>query len=299
MSSAVLTTLVDDFTARHALRAGSFIVTFYGDVILPRGGSVWIGNVIEMCRLVGINESQARTAISRLTEAGRLTGLRSGRRSFYHLTDAAAAEFEAAAQAIHGPGAAPEDAPWTLVRVAGEGAGALATLGSLGFGVVAPSLALKPGDCRAEVRATLGSGRRSVLFTARPEQLAAGSLAALAADAWDLDGLSAVYAEFTHRFQPLTAAFDAGQRLGGAESLVARLLLVHDFRRIALRDPGLPASALPADWAGTAARVLFRRCYDRLTPVAERHVLSHFVDAEGPLGPVPRLPRIARGSNAA
>ncbi|MCB9959764.1 MAG: PaaX family transcriptional regulator [Rhodospirillaceae bacterium] len=299
MSSAVLTTLVDDFTARHALRAGSFIVTFYGDVILPRGGSVWIGNVIEMCRVVGINESQARTAISRLTEAGRLTGLRSGRRSFYHLTDAAAAEFEAAAHAIHGPGAAPEDAPWTLVRVAGDAAAVLATLGGLGFGAMAPSLALKPGDCRAEVRATLGGGRRSVLFTARPEQLAAGSLAALAADTWDLDGLSAVYADFTHRFQPLTAAFDAGQRLGGAESLVARLLLVHEFRRIALRDPGLPVSALPADWAGTAARALFRRCYDRLTAVAERHVLSHFVDAEGPLRPVPRLPRIARGSNAA
>jgi phenylacetic acid degradation operon negative regulatory protein len=115
MTAPALAALIADFTVRRALRAGSFIVTVYGDVILPRGGSVWIGNVIATCAQVGINESQSRTAISRLVEAGRLIGVRAGRRSFYRLTKDAALEFAAAARAIHGAGTVAADAPWTLV----------------------------------------------------------------------------------------------------------------------------------------------------------------------------------------
>lgn len=300
MTASILSALIDDFTARRPLRAGSFIVTFYGDVILPRGGSVWIGNVIATCRLVGINESQSRTAISRLVEDGRLSGMRFGRRSFYRLTEAAAAEFQAAAQAIHGPGQVTEDAPWTLVRIPSEAAAAgLAALVKRGFGAVGPAMALKPGDCVAEAQATLGAGSRPVMFTARPCHLAGEGLFELAADTWDLDGLSAVYADFIRLFAPLAAALEAGQAPDDAGSLVARLLLVHEFRRIALRDPGLPAAALPADWSGAAARALFRICYDRLTPAAERHVHARFVDVAGPLRKLSGPPKIARNSNAA
>src|SRR5690242_7752912 len=75
------------------IKAASFIVTIYGDVIEPRGGVVWIGNLIETCKNVGITETLVRTAVSRLVAAGRLAGEREGRRSFYRLTEAAQAEF--------------------------------------------------------------------------------------------------------------------------------------------------------------------------------------------------------------
>ena len=300
MTDAVLSALIEEFAARRALRAGSFIVTFYGDVILPHGGSVWIGNVIDTCRIVGINESQSRTAISRLVEAGRLSGLRAGRRSFYHLTDAAAAEFQAAAQAIHGPGAVAESDPWTLVRVPADATlTALTTLFDRGFGAVGPTMALKPGDCVAEVRATLGDVDGLVVFVARPPLAASSGLSDLAAESWDLDALATVYTGFEALFGPLAMALDDGQALDGPESLVARLLLVHEFRRIALRDPSLPVSALPRDWPGETARNLFRACYDRLTPAAEKHVHARFVDVGGPVPTLPGYPRIAADSNAA
>ncbi|PII39244.1 hypothetical protein T190_08555, partial [Sinorhizobium meliloti CCBAU 01290] len=89
------------------LRAASFIVTIYGDVVEPRGGAIWIGNLIEICAGVGISETLVRTAVSRLVAAGQLAGEREGRRSFYRLTDAARAEFAAAARVIFGP---PEEA---------------------------------------------------------------------------------------------------------------------------------------------------------------------------------------------
>ena len=111
--------------------------------------------------------------------------------------------------------------------------------------------------------------------------------------------MSDAYDAFCSRFQPLGAALAAGSPLEAAECLAARLLLVHDFRRIALRDPDLPASALPDGWAGGTARLLFQDCYDRLTTMAERHVCSRFVDMKGPLRPLGTLPGLRRATDAA
>ena len=80
------------------LRAASFIVTVYGDVVEPRGGLLWMGTLVEVCALAGISETRVRTAVSRLVAAGRLEGTRVGRRSYYRLTPAAGAEFAAAAE---------------------------------------------------------------------------------------------------------------------------------------------------------------------------------------------------------
>jgi phenylacetic acid degradation operon negative regulatory protein len=279
---AALAALIDDLARRRALRAGSFIVTIYGDVVLPRGGSVWMGNVIETCRAVGVNESQARTAVSRLVEAGRLIGARDGRRSFYRLTPAAAAEFARAAAAIHGPGEAAEGAPWTFVALGAEGrAAAQEALARLGFGQVGPGAALKPGEAAAEARAALDAA--AAVFVGAPAAPAPGALALLAREGWDLDALSVAYAAFADRFAPLDAAL-ASRGLEGAASLAARLLLVHDFRRVALRDPALPASALPTGWSGRPARALFRALYRRLAPAADAHVAARFLDRHGPLG---------------
>ena len=89
-------------------RAAGFIVTIYGDVVEPRGGVLWMGNLIEICQAVGINESLVRTAVSRLVSAGQLLGERGGRRSFYRLTDEARVEFLQAAKTLFDPAPAPE-----------------------------------------------------------------------------------------------------------------------------------------------------------------------------------------------
>ena len=67
--------------------------------------------------------------------------MREGRRSFYRLTPDAAAEFEAAARVLHGPGRADGDACWTLVALSGEGRAAAPgrrLIGGAGFGAGVP-----------------------------------------------------------------------------------------------------------------------------------------------------------------
>jgi len=40
--------------------------------------------------------------------------------------------------------------------------------------------------------------------------------------------------------------------------------LVHDFRKFAYVDPGLPSELLPAHWSGNVAAALFREYYAEL-----------------------------------
>lgn len=63
-------------------RCASFIVTIYGDVVEPRGGILWMGNLIDLCAVAGLNESLVRTSVSRLVSAGQLIGVREGRKSY-------------------------------------------------------------------------------------------------------------------------------------------------------------------------------------------------------------------------
>ncbi|KZD21083.1 hypothetical protein A4A58_14945 [Tardiphaga robiniae] len=57
---------------REPSRTGSLIITFYGDAILPRGGSVWLGTLLAFLEMLEIDGSVVRTAMSRLAADGWL-----------------------------------------------------------------------------------------------------------------------------------------------------------------------------------------------------------------------------------
>ena len=256
--------------------AGAFIVTLYGDVVAPRGGELWMGNIIEACEAVGIGESRVRTAVSRLVSGGQLAGTKEGRRSYYRLTPEAEREFQRAARLIYAPPRAEPLRGWHMVilPVGEEREALLNRLTSLRFGLALPHLAIRPD--RGEPLPALGAPH----FRATTED----DLTALAAQAWNLPGLQEEMTRFLTGFSAVTTA--------GPEALGLRLLLVHAFRRIALRDPALPLGMLPAGWPAPEARALFARLYLALSPAADAAVAEGFVDRNGPL--VPDQARMAR-----
>jgi len=259
------------------LRAAGFIVTLYGDAVVPRGGEIWIGTIIETCAAVGISDTLVRTAVSRLVAAGQLEGWRRGRRSFYRLSDSARTEFDAAARLIYGPPEVP--ALWRFLHLPEEGAEArMAQLERQGYARLRPHLAVGPA------RGPVPDGL--LAFEALPggdDTLLPG----FAAQAWDLAPHAAAYRALCEHFAPLEGLTPAT----GAGALTARLLLVHAWRHALLRDPRLPPAALPADWPGHAARALFHRLYAALSPLADSHIGARF---EGAAGLLPVTPA-ARG----
>jgi phenylacetic acid degradation operon negative regulatory protein len=243
------------------LKAAAFIVTIYGDVVVPRGGVLWTGTLIDLCSKVGINESLVRTAVSRLVAAAQLDGERVGRRSYYRLKETAAADFRQAADLLYGP-----DRPakgWQILH----------------------DPALKPEDA---LRQRLGHmGGNVYIRPDRGQPLPSGVLVFHAetltpstalAGFWDLTALREGYARFLALFGGLDPV-----AVTGAEALAIRLLLVHAYRFVLLRDPRLPPEHLPSDWNAPQARALFRRLYLALSPAAESHIAKVCEGVDGML----------------
>ena len=250
----------------HPPRAARFIVTVYGDAVVPRGGILWMGTLIEIANAAGLSESLVRTAVSRLVAAGQLIGERVGRRSYYRLTDAARVEFSAAESALFA--GQPDATGWVFFMPQNADCPAPDD-----FALIAKGVYLGPDR----------PGRQLPPGLVFHSSIAAGApmLPGYANQYWNLYRVSAAYTRVIDRFAPLAEMLTAGVCLSPQDSLIARLLLVDHFRAAVLQDPRLPADALPADWPRQAATTLFASLYLSLAPRADSHVGAVFRDTAG------------------
>ncbi|NML74808.1 PaaX family transcriptional regulator [Rhizobium sp. S-51] len=253
------------------VRASAMIVTIYGDIVVPRGGVLWMGTLVEICARLGISESLVRTAVSRLVAAEQLVGERDGRRSYYRLASGARIEFLAAARLLYGPWVPPDG---FLIHHAPGLADEVVRRMSLGR--MGPDLYLRPDH--PENVALLGL----TFHAAVPRDGAA--LAAYAATLWNLPSFADAYQAMIELFSPLADALDRGERLAPVDAVSVRLMLVQAYRSVLLRDPRLPPDALPPTWPGPVARRLFRSLYLALSPSADAHIAAHFEGRDGHLG---------------
>ena len=77
---------------REPSRTGSIVITVFGDAIVPRGGSVWLGTLLEFFAALDIDSGVVRTAMSRLAADGWLERNKVGRNSFYRLAEQGTAD---------------------------------------------------------------------------------------------------------------------------------------------------------------------------------------------------------------
>jgi phenylacetic acid degradation operon negative regulatory protein len=262
------------------LRAWSLIITLYGDAIVPRSGSLWLGSLIDIMALFGIDAGHVRTAMSRLTADGWLQREKAGRNSYYRLTRREEGSFDAATQRIYFAHEPAFDGRLRLALI-GPGVGdrpaARPALERAGFAALTPTTYVAFADPSAPIEGIDG------IFLVHAD--ASDDVHALAAAAWRLEPLAAAYRGFIERFAPLDRTLAGTAPIDGADALVARVLLIHEFRRIVLRDPGLPVALLPADWPGGIARDLTARIYRRLVAASERFLDARAQDRNGPLPP--------------
>lgn len=275
--SLPVTALLKQFHARKPARIWSLIVTLYGDAIVPRGGSIWIGSLIEIMALFGIDAGHVRTAVSRLSSDGWLASTRRGRASYYRLTRSGEAEFLQATQRIYSgiPVVQGEMQAAVIGPAASDPAGLRAALQAAGYSAVSPVIHVGFGALPADL------GARDGLYVMTPRSQ---DRCALAAAAFRIDEVSQSYRDFIAQFTPLAAAVESKEP-GEEDALVARTLLIHAFRRVVLRDPGLPSDLLPPDWQGNAARVLAARIYALVAGPSERFLDRAAQNEDGPLPP--------------
>lgn len=256
-------------------RTGSLIVTLFGDAVVPRGGELSIASLLAIMAAMEIGEGVVRTAASRLAAEGWLERRRVGRKGFYRLARSGERIFAEATRRIYGRPPAGENGRLLLVLLGPEAdrERARAALEEAGFAALAPGLFVAP---RGRSVPQLAGLHR---LEAEP---APGEAPALARLAWPLDAIARGYGHFLEVWEPALAASEPVPPLS---ALIARILLIHDYRRLLLKDPLLPAALLPADWPQPRARALCGRLWHRLLPPSEAWLDAHATCERGPLPP--------------
>jgi phenylacetic acid degradation operon negative regulatory protein len=255
-------------------RTWSVVITVFGDAVVPRGGAISLATLTDIFQGMGVAEGAVRTAMSRLSADGWLERSRQGRNSYYQLAAKGEATFAEAAARIYDDHPVTGGAPRFRLVLAEKGE-AWVALQNAGFGQAQAGLWVAPEDVALPAQAA-----DAVTLMADTTQADARRLAA---QCWPLEELAETYHHFIAAFAPLAQWMGQGHALSGLDALVARLLLIHEYRRAVLRHPALPRALLPADWAGDAARVLCAGLYRGLLPASEAWLDAHAVRAEGPL----------------
>jgi phenylacetic acid degradation operon negative regulatory protein len=271
-----------DQLKREPSRTGSIVITVFGDAIVPRGGSVWLGTLLQFFETLDIDGSVVRTAMSRLATDGWLKREKVGRNSFYRLATSGHRTFEAATRHIYDP--PPPD--WSgrfellLIGKAANRDTAREALRNAGFGSPLPGVWVAPSGVpipeeaasaiRLEVSAEDDSGRR------------------LLSESWPLERTADAYLKFMKAFEPLRSWLGGRARISELDAFTARILLIHHYRRVVLRDPLLPLALLPKNWPGSAARTLCGEIYRAVLPASEQWLDHQGLNESGALPPAAR-----------
>jgi phenylacetic acid degradation operon negative regulatory protein len=266
-----------DQLKRETSRTGSIVITLFGDAIVPRGGSVWLGTLLSFFEAIDIDSGVVRTAMSRLATDGWLERHKVGRNSYYRLVSKGRQIFDSATTHIYDPPSSDWTGRFELLLITGgeERDSSRDALKNAGFGNPLPGVWVAPsgvpvpeeaaGAIRLEVSAEDDDGRR------------------LLSQSWPLHRTAEAYLKFMMTFEPLRNWIARGETLTDADAFTARILLIHYYRRVVLRDPLLPSPLLPADWPGTAARELCGEIYRGLLPASEQWLDRHAINENGAL----------------
>jgi phenylacetic acid degradation operon negative regulatory protein len=270
-------------------RAGSLIVTVFGDSISQHGDAVWLGSLIKALEPIGLNSRQIRTAVFRLVKEDWLSCVKVGRRSYYSFTEFGFRQYAKSARRIYASQPIDWDGHWTLVMpvfASSELREELKReLSWLGFGAMMSGVMAHPcADQKSltETLAGLKAADQTVVWRAASQEIGFDHvLKRLTRESWYLAELDLRLKAFVEHFRPSLTALESVSELDVAQMFELQTLLVHEYRRIILKTTDLPSELLPTNWSGSVAVDLTARLYDRICEASADYLETVF---EGPDG---------------
>jgi phenylacetic acid degradation operon negative regulatory protein len=255
------------------VNARSALFDVYGDHLRARGGAAPIAALVRMMAALDIAAPAVRTAVSRMVRQEWLVPLRLEQGPGYRLTPRAERRLTQAATRIYRSDLAAWDKRWHLLvlehipqRASRERV--RNGLSYLGYALLRDDTWISPRPSDEVDTLCETEGVRVLRFHAEHD----GNDEALAAQAWDLNGLHRSYQRWLRDASAMVG--DPEVNLADREAFVLRSRLVHEWRKFLFRDPGLPRDLLPNSWAGDDAAAFFDTQAARLLPGASRYVDS-------------------------
>lgn len=265
-------------------------MTLFGDSIMPRGGAIALGSLIELAAPFGLNERLVRTATARLAHDGWLEGRRAGKLSEYRLSRSGSGRFEEATKRIYSGPDTEWSGRWTLIVVppmrAAERNEIREELMWRGFGEISANVFAHPELDSQALRTQRGAGGLLSKVVAFDASLAGGDAPQRLVElGWDLEDLGRRYQRFVERFAAVQAELMRHRGIDPRDGFLIRTLLIHEYRRLHLRDPLLPAQLLRPNWPGAQAAQLCRDIYVRVFGTSEAHLSRVAARLSGALPP--------------
>ncbi|WNM33626.1 PaaX family transcriptional regulator C-terminal domain-containing protein [Streptomyces sp. Li-HN-5-11] len=277
--------------AGAAARPQSLMLTFFGVHVLGRDIALSAGSLIDVLARAGITEEAVRSTLTRMVRRELLTRYRRGRKTYFGLTERAAAVLQDGHDRIWHTGAVNRDwdGTWTLVGFSlpeawrRERHDLRSRLVWGGFGPLQNGLWVAPGT--VDVAAVVGGlGLQDHLRVFHSAMAGAPTDARTVLEtAFDIHAIAKGYEEFLARW----GGSGTGAGDNSSDVVVRQLLLHSDWLDLVRRDPHLPASHLPHDWPAERAEELFhelaQRCEEPARQEAARvlDTLTGIVPADG------------------
>lgn len=264
----------------------ALLFTFFCDVVTQHGGEIWLGSIIHALAPLGINERLTRTAVFRLVKDNWLESRKQGRRSYYRLSRTGQNYYQRSAVRIYASNKPEWDRTWTLVFVSmvpeDKRDSLHRGLSWLGYGRMAAAVYALPCNNRAPLDELLKElGLEDIIVRMQAQADNAASMQQLVMSRWKLDDLRQRYAAFTSNYLEAREALQ-NEQVNDAHSLfLLRVLLLHEYRKVLLSDPELPAAMLPVDWEGNSAQSLTAEIYRSLANRTAVWVNRELLSADG------------------
>ncbi len=200
-----------------------------------------------------------RTATTRLAQDGWLEGRRAGKLSEYRLSSDGRARFAEATKRIYGEPNTPWSGRWTLIVLppmrAAERNAIREELGWRGFGEISGNVFAHP---ELGFTDAARAAEREADYSPKSSRFEAISLAGgtprIAWSTWD--GISRIWPGATSVSRigstRVLSALRRHGRIQPEDGFLLRTLLIHEYRRLHLRDPLLPTQLLRPRLAGRA-----------------------------------------------
>ncbi len=292
----VIAHLVNGFTSRRPMRTTSLIVTLFGDVVSQHGGAIWLGSLVRAMAPLGLNERLVRTSVFRLVKEGWLEFDRVGRRSYYRFTDYGSHEYQRAARRIYAMDDQAWNGRWQLVIPLelpdDQRERFRRSLHWQGFRAISSGTFAKPGIGGRTLLDTLeefdATDQVLVMEADSLPQTPPALLRQLVQDVWHLDEVATRYRDFLKHFKPLFKLLSRPESLAPEMAFIARVLLIHDYRRILLQDTRIPQELLPARWPGDQALAETGAAYLGLASPSVEYICANLEGDDGALPSVDR-----------
>jgi phenylacetic acid degradation operon negative regulatory protein len=101
---------------------------------------------------------------------------------------------------------------------------------------------------------------------------------------WPIEQLHQRYDKFINDFRNILSLIE-NDDFDALQAFQIRILLIHQYRRILLKDPNLPLELLPSDWLALTARNLTSNVYQTIVSASEAFFLNIARTAEGTMPP--------------